>query len=152
MSDYQTLHISRTFNAPIQRVWDAWTQPDQLKQWFMPAPFSVASAELDVRTGGQLSINTKSPEGEIMPLSGEYTTVEEPTKLVMVSSPLDAEGKKLFEVQHSIELTEANGQTTLDLVSEVLWAGPNSEQYLQGMEPGLNQALDQMTKLIEAAK
>ncbi len=151
MSDYQPLHMSRTFNAPRQSVWDAWTKPDEFKQWFMPAPFSVASAELDVQVGGQIKIDTKSPDGSIMPLQGTYTTVEEPNRLIMTNSPLDADGNKLFEVQHTIVLTEADGKTTLDLTAEVLWAGPNSEQFLQGMEPGLKQALDQMQTLVEAA-
>ena len=151
MSDYQPLHISRTFEAPRQAVWDAWTVPDQFKQWFMPAPYTVANAELDVRVGGQIHIDTQGPDGVIMPLTGEFSVVDEPSKLVMTNSPLDADGNKLFEVRHTVQLSEADGQTTLNITSEVLSAGPNAEQYLSGMEPGLNQALDQMKTLIEAA-
>jgi uncharacterized protein YndB with AHSA1/START domain len=148
MSDYQPLHITRTFTAPRQAVWDAVTQPEQLKQWYMPAPFSIPSCELDVRPGGALRIDTQDPDGNIMPVTGEYTVVEKPSKLVTVSSPLDADGNKLFVVQQTIVLTESDGQTTFDIAAEVLSAGPNADQYLQGMEPGLNQALDQLGTLL----
>jgi uncharacterized protein YndB with AHSA1/START domain len=151
MNDYQPLHISRTFDAPQQAVWDAWTKPDQFKQWFMPAPYSVASCELDVRVGGLLHVDTRAPDGTIMPLIGEYIEVDEPTKLVSTNSPLDAEGNKLFVVQHTVELSEHDGRTTLTITSEVLSAGPNAEQFLRGMEPGLQQAFDQLTSLLRNA-
>jgi uncharacterized protein YndB with AHSA1/START domain len=151
MSDFQPLHINRTFEAPRQAVWDAWTQPDQFKQWFMPAPFSIPSCELDVRPGGQIKVDTKSPDGSIMPLVGEFNTVEEPSKLVMTNAPLDDEGNKLFEVRHTIILGEADGKTTLDITAEVLSAGPNAEPFLKGMEPGLNQAFDQLATILANA-
>ncbi len=149
MSDYQPLHISRTFTAARQDVWNAWTQPEQFKQWYMPAPFRVPSCEFDVRPGGQLRVDTQGPDGVIMPLTGEFKVVDEPSKLVLTNSPLDADGNKLFEVQHTILLSENDdGHTTLDITSEVLSAGPNADQFLSGMEPGLNQALDQLANLL----
>jgi uncharacterized protein YndB with AHSA1/START domain len=151
MSDYQPLEISRTFDAPRQAVWDAWTQPEQFKQWFMPAPFTIPSCELDVRVGGDLRVDTQGPDGVIMPLVGKYTVVDEPSKLVLVSSPLDADGNKLFEVQQTVTLTETAGKTTLNITSEVLSAGKNAEQYLSGMEQGLNQAFDQLSSLVTSA-
>jgi uncharacterized protein YndB with AHSA1/START domain len=150
MSDYQPLTIERTFAAPRQAVWDAWTKPEEFKQWFMPAPFSVPNCELDVRPGGQIKIDTQSPDGSIMPLVGEFKIVEEPSKLVMTNAPLDADGNKLFEVQHTVELSEDGAQTVLNITAEVLSAGPNAKPFLDGMEPGLNQALDQMGELVSA--
>jgi len=148
MSDYKPLHITRKMTASRQAVWDAWTQPEQFKQWFMPAPFSVPDCEFDLRPGGKLHIDTKGPDGAVMPLTGEFNVVEAPSKLVMTNSPLDADGNKLFEVRHTLHLSEADGQTTLDITSEVLLAGPNADQFLSGMEPGLNQALDQLANLV----
>jgi uncharacterized protein YndB with AHSA1/START domain len=148
MPDYSPLNIKRIFNVPRQAVWDAWTNPEQFKQWYMPAPYSVPSAEFDVRIGGVLKIDTLSPDGTIMPIIGEFKVVDEPAKLVMTSSPLDADGNKLFEVQHTILLSETDGQTTLDITSEVLSAGPQADQFLSGMKPGLEQAFDQLSALV----
>jgi uncharacterized protein YndB with AHSA1/START domain len=80
---------------------------------------------------------------------GEFKLVDEPEKLVMTNSPLGPDGNKLFEVQHTLLLTENNDQTTLDLTSAVLWASPNADQFLIGMGQGLTQALDQLTTLLE---
>lgn len=148
MAEHQPLSITRTFSAPSQAVWDAWTKPEQFKQWFMPAPFSVPACELDVRPGGHMKVDTKGPDGTVNKMTGEYKVVDEPTKLVMTNVLLDGEGKALFEVQHTVELSEANGQTTLHVTSEVLSAGPDAEPFLGGMEAGLNQALDQMASLV----
>ncbi|MDL2341671.1 MAG: SRPBCC domain-containing protein [Patescibacteria group bacterium] len=150
MSEYAPLQISRTFEAPRQAVWDAWTQPEQFKQWYMPAPFSVPACEFDLRPGGLLSISTQGPDGSIMPLTGEFKVVEEPSKLVLTNSPLDGEGKKLFEIQHTILFSEVAGGTVLDITSEVLSAGPNADQFLSGMKPGLEQAFDQLATLLAA--
>jgi uncharacterized protein YndB with AHSA1/START domain len=151
MSNYQPLHIRRTIKSSPQAVWDAWTKPDQFKQWYMPAPFSVASCEFDVTPGGKLSVDTEDPNGAIMPLIGEFKVVDEPTKLVMTNSPLDANGSKLFEILHTILITEVDGYTILDITSEVLSDGPHAEQFLSGMEAGLNQAIDQLTVLVTKA-
>jgi uncharacterized protein YndB with AHSA1/START domain len=148
MAEYKPLTITRTLNATAQAVWDAWTTPEQFKQWYMPAPFTVPSCEFDVRPGGKLRIETQDPQGNIMPVVGEFTEVEQPKKLVQIDTLLDADGNKLFDVRHSLTLTENNSQTTLEITSEVLWAGPNADQFLSGMEPGLNQALDQLTTLL----
>jgi len=148
MTDYPPLHISRVFDAPAQAVWDAWTQPEQFKQWYMPAPFSVPSCEFDLRPNGILKVDTQGPDGTIMPMSGIFKVVEAPTKLVMTNSPLDAQGQKLFEIQHTVELTENEGKTTLDLTSEVLFAGPQTDMFLQGMKPGLEQALTQLADML----
>jgi len=114
----------------------------------MPAPFSVASCEFDVRPGGSLHVDTQGPDGAIMPMTGEFKVVDEPSKLVMTNSPLDANGNKLFEIQHTLVLTEADGKTILNITSEVLSASANADQFLMGMQPGLEQALDQLAELL----
>src|ERR1700722_3403960 len=108
MSDYKPLNIKRTIDAPRQAVWDAWTKPEQFKKWYMPAPFSVASCEFDLRPSGKLRVETQGPDGVIMPLIGEFKEVSEPSKLVMTNSPLDNEGNKLFEIKHTLVLSEEN--------------------------------------------
>jgi uncharacterized protein YndB with AHSA1/START domain len=148
MPDYQPLHLTRIFTAPRQAVWDAWTTPEQFKQWYMPAPYSVASCEFDLRPGGQLRVDTQSPDGTIMPMTGEFKTIDPPSTLVITNAPLDANGKKFFEVQHTLVLTEVDNTTTLAITSEVLFAGPAADQFLQGMQPGLEQAFDQLADLL----
>jgi uncharacterized protein YndB with AHSA1/START domain len=147
-NEYEQLKITRTFAAARDVVWSAWTQPDKFMQWYMPAPFSIPVCELDVRPEGEIRFDSKSPDGSVMHTVGVYKIVEEPERLVFTNGPLDTDGNKIFEVQHTLVLTEIGGKTQLDLTSEVLSAGSSAAPYLAGMEQGLNQALGQLANLL----
>ena len=47
------LVLTRLIAAPRAKLWRAWTEPELLKQWFAPLPFTAPVAELDVRPGGR---------------------------------------------------------------------------------------------------
>lgn len=65
MSDQQTwVRIQREFDAPIEDVWNMWTDPELFKQWYGPMGMSVPTAEMDVVVGGvrKVCMEMKSPE------------------------------------------------------------------------------------------
>jgi uncharacterized protein YndB with AHSA1/START domain len=76
------LVISRLLDAPRSAVYRCWTQPELLKQWFAPQPWTTPEASLDVRPGGSSVIVMQSPDGEKMPNHGIYLEVIENEKLV----------------------------------------------------------------------
>jgi uncharacterized protein YndB with AHSA1/START domain len=81
----QEITISRTFDAPRELVWKAWTEPDQLAQWWGPRG-STAPLEritMDVRPGGAFSVTSVSAEGNEMTVHGVYREVVEPEQLVL---------------------------------------------------------------------
>jgi len=146
--EYKTLNITRTFDAPRELVWDAWTQPEQFAQWYAPDDFTIPVCELDVRPEGKVRIDMKGPDGTVYPSSGEFKEVAKPEHLAFTNSPLDGDGNQLFVVLHTLELAETDGQTTLNLTSEVLSAGPDAAPFLAGMETGLNQAIQKLDRLV----
>ena len=76
------LEIVRTYAAPPQRVWQAWTDPQALSSWFGPGEErSVTQADLDVRPGGRYTIAFRTPDGEENRVSGVYEEVVEPRVL-----------------------------------------------------------------------
>jgi uncharacterized protein YndB with AHSA1/START domain len=75
--------LSRTFDAPRERVFEAWTDPKQLARWWGPAGFTNPACEMDVRPGGRYRIVMRSPEGQDYPISGEFREVVRPSRLVM---------------------------------------------------------------------
>jgi len=77
-----TLRIQRTFPAPREKIFKAWTDPQELKKWWGPAGYTTPSAEIDLRVGGAYRIAMRSPEGVVYDLYGVYRVVEPPTKLV----------------------------------------------------------------------
>jgi len=80
------LVLTRIFNAPPEKVFRAWTEPEWLTQWFAPLPWTTPRAELDVRPGGANLIVMRSPEGENFPNSGVYLEVVKNERLVFTDA------------------------------------------------------------------
>jgi uncharacterized protein YndB with AHSA1/START domain len=76
------LVLTREIDAPPEKLFKAWTQPELLKQWFAPLPFTTPHAELDVRPGGSSLIVMRGPDGNEYPNRGVYLEVVENERLV----------------------------------------------------------------------
>ena len=68
-SDRELL-LTCTLDAPPEKVYRAWTDPELLKQWFAPQPWSISDIEMDFRPGGKSFFNMNGPEGEKFPCPG----------------------------------------------------------------------------------
>jgi uncharacterized protein YndB with AHSA1/START domain len=80
------LVLTRLIDAPRAAVYRCWTEPELLKQWFAPKPFTTPVAELDVRPGGSNLIVMKGPDGVEMPNPGVYLEVVPNEKLVFTNA------------------------------------------------------------------
>lgn len=144
----QRLVIDHVFDAPRKLVWAAWTEPEHLAEWWGPASFTTPTCLIDVRPGGQIRIEMKSPDDTIYLMTGEFTEVLEPERLVFIAAPLDAAGEKLFEVLYTAVFSASAGKTLLCLTTEVVSAAPGATRYLAGMAPGWSQSLEKLTRLL----
>ena len=82
VGDQDGLEIVRNYAAPPQRVWQAWTDPEALSQWFGPGTEkSVTQAQMDVRPGGRYSIAFRTSDGEEHRVFGVYEEVSPPRVL-----------------------------------------------------------------------
>jgi uncharacterized protein YndB with AHSA1/START domain len=77
-------------DASPDKVFRAWTEPELLKQWFAPLPWTTPSIETDVRPGGSSIITMLDPEGNEFPSSGVYLEVVENKKLVFTDAYTEA--------------------------------------------------------------
>ena len=119
--DATTLRLERTFKAPAQAVFEAWTSADMLRRWW-PAgsDWETAVAEVDVRVGGRLRLVMRSPDGEEFGGSGEYIEITPPERLVFTwrwDGHPGHEGTQLIEVALS---QEQDGTTTAVLTNRGL--------------------------------
>lgn len=84
------LVLTRHLAAPRAAVWRCWTEPDLLKRWFAPAPWTTPEVELDLRPGGSNRFVMRSPEGEDFPNRGVYLEVVPGERLVFTDAYTEA--------------------------------------------------------------
>jgi uncharacterized glyoxalase superfamily protein PhnB len=84
--------LSRTFDAPRDKVWKAWTERDRLLQWFAPKGFKMTTANLDLRPGGIFHYCQRSQDGKEMWGKFVYRSIEAPERIVLVNSFSDEKG------------------------------------------------------------
>jgi uncharacterized protein YndB with AHSA1/START domain len=82
MDDANDLVLTRIMDAPRDRVWRCWVEPELLKQWFCPKPWFVSEARLDLRPGGEFHTVMNGPEGEQFANPGVFLEVVEGQRLV----------------------------------------------------------------------
>lgn len=85
-SSDRELVLTRIIDAPRETVFRAWTDPDLLKQWFAPLPYTVPVAETDVRPGGSSLVVMRDPDGNEFPNRGVYLEVVENERLVFTDA------------------------------------------------------------------
>ncbi|PCH82518.1 MAG: hypothetical protein COB90_00080 [Hyphomicrobiales bacterium] len=76
------IHVRKKIPASPQRVFQAWTSPEELKQWWGPRNVVCSTAEVDLRVGGKYRLGNEFPDGKIVWISGIFETVEQPAELV----------------------------------------------------------------------
>ena len=112
--------ISRVYDAPRERVWQAWTEADHLKKWWGPKGFSVTHCKVDLKPGGLMHYCLRTPDGGEMWGRMVYRQIVKPEKLVWINSFSDAKGGVTRHPGHagwplelhSTALFEAQGNRT----------------------------------------
>jgi len=80
------LVLDRLLDAPRDKVFRCWTDPELIKQWFAPKPYTTPTAQIDLRVGGSNMIVMKSPEGQEMPNAGTYLEIVPNEKIVFTDA------------------------------------------------------------------
>ena len=111
MSTGTTLRMKRTYEAPAERVFDAWTSEEVLRRWFRgQRGFDTPEAEVDLRVGGAVRVVMRDPEkGERYGGGGHYTEIDPPHRLAFTWVWDFEPHETLIE----IEFEEADGTTTV---------------------------------------
>lgn len=146
-----TVEIIRVFDAPRALVWQAWTDPKMMAQWFAPKHFTNPVCELDVRPGGQLRIVMRGPDGNEYPCAGVFCEVVKPERLVFTNNAVDSDGKILLEGLTTVTFAEQDGKTTMALHTHAVGRVPIAKQMLAGMKAGWTQSIDKLEELLENA-
>jgi uncharacterized protein YndB with AHSA1/START domain len=81
----QKITITRVYDAPRELLWRAWTEPEELAQWWGPPGWTTPldSVTMEVRPGGRFRLTSVNEEGVEMPVVGTYREVLEPERIVL---------------------------------------------------------------------
>ncbi len=114
----RTLTIHRTFDAPIQLLWQVWTQPEHIAQWWAPQGMSIDIVEHNFQVGGRWEYAMQMPNGQTFTSDGVYSVIVELEKIfssanfkpmtegIEMQSLFTAEGDKTHLTFHCIHPTE----------------------------------------------
>jgi len=139
-----SLEIERFINAPPARVYAAWTDPAQLKNWFGPEWVQTREINSDARVGGKFRWELINCDGEEKTIEGEYREIIPGKKIVFTWKHKD---DKLWENRTSmvtVEFSDRNGGTELRLKHEQLPSEESRDDHNQGW----NSLLDKLEKFV----
>ncbi|MEA2712037.1 MAG: hypothetical protein QOF78_4638 [Phycisphaerales bacterium] len=157
--------ISRTFDAPRELVWKAWTERDRMMQWFGPKGFTMSAITLDLRPGGVCHYCLRGPDGSEMWGKFVYREIVPLQRIVHVHSFADAKGNVThhpmsptwpLEMLSTTTFTEQAGKTTVTIE----WAMMNPSQAERdtfnanrdGMNQGWSGTFEQLAAYLAKAK
>lgn len=136
-SDALTLEITRKFDAPRERVFQAFTEPAQLVKWWGPTGMNVVDHDINVREGGAWRTTIRSKEGEDHTMSGVYREITPHDRLVFTWG-WERDGVRGHETVVTIEFSESGGRTTLSFLQQIF----ESEEMRDSHQSGWSESLD----------
>jgi uncharacterized protein YndB with AHSA1/START domain len=137
-----SVEIKRFIKAPRDRVYAAWTDPAQMRQWFGPENVQTRELVVDARVGGTFRWDLINSDGEKMTMRGEFRELKSNERVVFSWQWEDDEDWENHISIVTVELDDADGGTELRLTHEQL---PNEESR-DGHTRGWNSALDKLEK------
>jgi len=158
--------LKRTYDAPVGMLWRAWTDPEQMKQWWGPEGFTNPVCDLDVRVGGAWRIVMRGPDGTDYPVKGIYREIVPNRRLVMTDSVAEqsqdwhdlvnasrpeGSGKSPAEYLITVTFDEKNGKTTVSVRTHFNSAADRDALMEIGMSEGWNGSFNKLTDLLKTS-
>jgi uncharacterized protein YndB with AHSA1/START domain len=156
-SEERHFTVTRILDAPVERVWRAWTTAEDVRRWWGPQGFTAPVAEMDVREGGRSLVAMRSPEGQDLYNTWTYRNIVPNERFEFITRFADAEGRTMDPValglpaelpqgvRSLVTLRALDGGRTELSVTEY---GYTSEDVMSLSRRGLEECLDKMADLV----
>jgi uncharacterized protein YndB with AHSA1/START domain len=145
VTDDLTLRMQRTFQAPAETVFDAWTSEEVLRRWWhTERGYETSAAVVDLRVGGALRVVMRDPERDVeYGGGGHYTEIDPPRRLAFTWL-WDGDTRRTLV---KIDFEEADGATTVRFVHSALW----DEEAVRGHEDGWSKVFANLARALAAS-
>lgn len=152
------LTFERRYAASVEDVWDAWTRPEILRQWWGPQKTSIVECEVELRVGGRIHIVMEAGEamgkyaGTRWPMSGTFTLVDDRASLSYDARSWTDGEEATTTIEHANELTlTADGdETVVHLRVAIKAIGPGAKMAAFGMRWGYKAQFDKLDAYLTA--
>lgn len=143
------LVLCRLIPAPRERVFEAWTNPELMKKWFAPLPWTTPVVETDVRPGGSSLVVMRGPDGTEFPNRGVYLEVVKNEKLVFTDAYTQAwqPSEKPF-MTVTLTFEDVGGQTRYTARVQHWSVADREAHEKMGFHPGWGQCTEQLAALL----
>jgi uncharacterized protein YndB with AHSA1/START domain len=138
--------MTRVFDAPRALVWEAYTDPKQIPQWWGLRSHTTIVDELDVRPGGKWRYIQRAADGAEYAFHGEYREIVPPSRLV---STFEFEGMPGHVVVDTATFDEVDGKTRVTVTSLFASTEDRDGMLQSGMAEGANETWDRLAELLE---
>src|SRR6476660_6086332 len=148
----KTVSITKEFAFELSLVWDAYTKPELLDQWWAPKPFASRTKVMDFRVGGRRFYAMVSPDGQERWGLQKYTSISPKTNFKLLNAFSDKdENPELPGSDWDLTFSEYNGTTkvSITIVNESL---ESLEKMIEGFRAGFTTGLQQLDELLSAWK
>ena len=147
--DEGTVMMTRIFDAPRSRVFEAWTRAEHLGNWFAPQGFTITDCESDPRPGGVFRMRWRAPRGGTFGIRGEYREVVEPVRLVIACTLEDEQRATSLDEIINVDFESSGSRTKLLINSTARASGANAARMLARLQIGWTQTVDRLGVLVE---
>jgi uncharacterized protein YndB with AHSA1/START domain len=156
MEPIKEVTLEKVYDAPLEKVWQAWTDPEMLKQWWGPDHVTIPECEVDLKIGGKFYIVMEAGEGmgpfkgTLWPMQAEFTVIEPNSKLAYTAQAWTEGKKEETTIDQTTEVTfsEEGGKTKIVVKAAIYKAGPGAKLAAEGMQYGFTQQLDKLTNFL----
>jgi uncharacterized protein YndB with AHSA1/START domain len=135
MLDETTLVLTRHFNAPPARVFDAWMNHDEFQSWIGVEGVRCEVPEFDARVGGRYAIDLRLSTGEIAPVTGEFREIDAPRRIVFTWG-WNGDPKRQSLI--TITFAPRDGGTDMTLKQQGLGSAENRDGHGRGWNSTFN--------------
>jgi uncharacterized protein YndB with AHSA1/START domain len=139
-----TLVVRRTIRATPDRLFDAWTRPEELRKWWGPESVTCTDAAVDLTVGGSYRIANQFPGGDVIWITGEFEIIDRPNRLVYTWRLGTAEGPS---ERVSVTFVARGSSTEVTVTHERIPGVPVRDVHEQGWRG----CLDGLARYLEAA-